>query len=142
VLSHGATMCASMSVLGVKGQLTNFAWLIAQIFCELFTESSRTQETSSYSQDTLSALIVAGRSVTTMNELINMIVQKTGISQEHAQKAAQVAVDFFKTKLPAPISAQLDSFLTGEATVGSNPVMEQAGGFLKGKLSDALGSKV
>ena len=123
-------------------QLKNFAWLIAQIFCERFTESSRTQETSSYSQDTLSALIVAGRSVTTMNELINMIVQKTGISQEHAQKAAQVAVDFFKSKLPAPISAQLDSFLTGEATVGSNPMVEQAGGFLKGKLSEALSSKV
>ena len=71
-----------------------------------------------------------------------MIVQRTGISQEHAQKAAQVAVDFFKSKLPAPISAQLDSFLTGEATVGSNPMVEQSGGFLKGKLTEALSSKV
>jgi nucleoid DNA-binding protein len=53
-----------------------------------------------------------------MNELINMIVQKTGISQENAQKAAQVVVDFFKSKLPAPIRAQLDSFLTGGVLSG------------------------
>jgi hypothetical protein len=37
-----------------------------------------------------------------MNELINIIVQKTGISQENAQKAVQVTVDFLKSKLPGP----------------------------------------
>ena len=48
-----------------------------------------------------------------MNELINIIVQKTGISQENAQKAAQVTVDFLKSKLPGPIAVQLNSFLMG-----------------------------
>ena len=46
-----------------------------------------------------------------MNELTNIIVQKTGISQENAQKAVQVTLGFLKTKLPTPIAAQLDSFL-------------------------------
>ena len=46
-----------------------------------------------------------------MNELTNIIVQKTGISQENAQKSVQVMLGFFKTKLPAPLAAQLDSFL-------------------------------
>jgi nucleoid DNA-binding protein len=46
-----------------------------------------------------------------MNELINNIVQKTGISQENAQKSVQVTLGFLKTKLPTPIAAQLDSFL-------------------------------
>jgi hypothetical protein len=46
-----------------------------------------------------------------MKELTNMIVQKTGISQENAQKAVQVTLGFLKTKLPTPIAAQLDSFL-------------------------------
>ena len=52
-----------------------------------------------------------------MKELINIIVQKTGISQENAQKSVQVMFGFLKTKFPAPLAAQLDSFLT------ANPVM-------------------
>jgi nucleoid DNA-binding protein len=48
-----------------------------------------------------------------MNELINVIVQKTGISQENAQKAVQVTVDFLKSKLPGLIAVQLNSFLMG-----------------------------
>jgi len=46
-----------------------------------------------------------------MNELTNIIVQKTGISQENAQKSVQVTLGFLKTKLPTPVAAQLDSFL-------------------------------
>ena len=51
-----------------------------------------------------------------MNELTNIIVQKTGISQENAQKSVQVMLGFLKTKLPAPLAGQLDSFLS------ANPV--------------------
>jgi hypothetical protein len=46
-----------------------------------------------------------------MNELTNIIVQKTGISQENAQKSVQVMLGFLKTKLPTPLASQLDSFL-------------------------------
>ena len=52
-----------------------------------------------------------------MNELINISVQKTGISQENAQKAVQVTVDFLKSKLPGPIAVQLKSFLMGETNL-------------------------
>ena len=52
-----------------------------------------------------------------MKELINTIVQKTGISEENAQKSVQVMFGFLKTKLPAPLAAQLDSFLI------ANPVL-------------------
>ena len=48
-----------------------------------------------------------------MNELFDIIVQKTGISQENAQKVVQVTVDFLKSKLPGPIAVQLNSFLMG-----------------------------
>jgi hypothetical protein len=54
-----------------------------------------------------------------MKELTNIIVQKTGISQENAQKAVQVTLGFLKAKLPAQLAGQLDSFLT---TSGVNPV--------------------
>ena len=57
-----------------------------------------------------------------MKELINAIVQKTGISEENAQKAVQVTLGFLKTKLPAPVAAQLDSFLNPRTTSPVNPV--------------------
>jgi hypothetical protein len=53
----------------------------------------------------------------TMKELTNIIVQKTGISQENAQKAVQVMLGFLKTKLPAPLAGQLDSFLIANPVV-------------------------
>jgi nucleoid DNA-binding protein len=57
-----------------------------------------------------------------MKELINIIVQKTGISQENAQKSVQVTLGFLKTKLPTPLAGQLDSFLSAETRTGVNPV--------------------
>ena len=63
-----------------------------------------------------------------MKELINAIVQKTGISEENAQKAVQVTLGYLKTKLPAPVAAQLDPFFNPRTTspvtpvpVGANP---------------------
>jgi hypothetical protein len=57
-----------------------------------------------------------------MKELTNIIVQRTGISQENAQKAVQVTLGFLKTKLPAPLAGQLDSFLSAGTSPGVNPV--------------------
>jgi len=57
-----------------------------------------------------------------MNELTNIIVQKTGISQENAQKSVQVTLGFLKAKLPTPLAAQLDSFLSARTTSPVNPV--------------------
>ena len=70
----------------------------------------------------------------TMKELINTIVQKTGISQEDAQKTVQVVVGFLKTKMPAPFAAQLDSILSGS---GMPP---QTGDFLKPKVGEVVGA--
>ena len=57
-----------------------------------------------------------------MKELINVIVQKTGISEENAQKTVQVMLGFLKTKLPTPLAAQLDSFLSPGTSPDVNPV--------------------
>ena len=57
-----------------------------------------------------------------MKELINVIVQKTGISEENAQKAMQVTLGFLKAKLPAPVAAQLDSFLSARTPSPVSPV--------------------
>ena len=76
-----------------------------------------------------------------MNEqVINLIVKKTGITQENAQKAVLVVFDFLKTKLPAPMASQLEPFLTG-GPVNANTITEPAGGFLKSKVEPVLAGK-
>ena len=72
-----------------------------------------------------------------MNELINLIVQKTGISQENAQKAAQTAIDFIKSKLPPPVASQVNAVLAGDMS----GVAGQAGDMLKGKFGGAFGGQ-
>jgi hypothetical protein len=76
-----------------------------------------------------------------MNEqVINLIVKRTGITQENAEKAVLVVFDFLKTKLPAPMASQLEPFLTG-GPVNANAITEQAGGFLKSKVEPVLAGR-
>ncbi len=63
-----------------------------------------------------------------MQQLIDIIVQKTGISQENAQKAAQAAIDFIKGKLPPAVASQVDAVLAGDMS----GVAGQTGDMLKG----------
>ncbi len=52
-----------------------------------------------------------------MNELVNLIVKKTGIPQATAQTVVNVVVDYLKKKLPAPVGAQIDGLLSNDANV-------------------------
>ena len=46
-----------------------------------------------------------------MNELVSLIVTKTGIPAATAQMVVNTIVDYLKTKLPAPAGAQIDALL-------------------------------
>jgi hypothetical protein len=52
-----------------------------------------------------------------MNELVNLIVKKTGIPAATAQTVVKIVIDFLKKKLPAPIGAQIDGLLANKAAV-------------------------
>jgi uncharacterized protein (DUF2267 family) len=65
-----------------------------------------------------------------MDELVNQVCQKTGISQDQAQQAVQTVIGFLKDKLPAPIASQLDSVLSGQG--GAGGIAGQAGQALGG----------
>lgn len=41
-----------------------------------------------------------------MDELVNQITQRTGISADQARQAVQIMADYLKTKLPAPWRAK------------------------------------
>jgi len=64
-------------------------------------------------------------------------MQKTGLSQENAQKEVQIVVDFLKTKLPGPVAGQLDAVLEGDMSGAAS----QAGEMLKGKLGGMFGGE-
>jgi hypothetical protein len=53
-----------------------------------------------------------------MDEIIRLVVQKTGISQDDARKAVEVIVSALKSKLPGPIASHLDSFISGDMSGG------------------------
>ena len=74
-----------------------------------------------------------------MDELINLVVQKTGISQDDARKAVEVIVSALKSKLPAPVASHLDSFLSGGMSGGLSVLENEAGEMLKGKLGGLFG---
>jgi hypothetical protein len=52
-----------------------------------------------------------------MNELINLIIKKTGIPAATAQTIVKIVIDFLKKKLPAPVGAQIDGLLNNATAV-------------------------
>jgi hypothetical protein len=56
-----------------------------------------------------------------MDELIKMVADKTGISQDQARMATQTVVDYLKAKLPAPLAAQIDSLMKGGGGIPELP---------------------
>ena len=69
-----------------------------------------------------------------MNELVNLIVKKTGIPAATAQTIVNIVLDFLKKKLPAPVAGQLDGLLASDANV------QKAEGML-GNVSNLFGKK-
>ena len=60
-----------------------------------------------------------------MEELVNLVVAKTGISEEQARGAITTVVNFLKEKLPAPLAGQIDGLLGGS---GINDALKGLGG--------------
>jgi len=52
-----------------------------------------------------------------MDELVNLIVKKTGIPAATAKTIVSMVVDYLKKKLPAPIASQVDGLLSGAGNV-------------------------
>lgn len=65
-----------------------------------------------------------------MNELIQQITQRTGISESQAQQAVQIVGNFLKQRLPGPAAQQVENFISGQGGMGGT--MGQAGQNLGG----------
>ena len=62
-----------------------------------------------------------------MNEIIQLVMKKTGLSEEKATMAVNVVVNFIKQKLPGPVGSQIDNLMSGGAGV-----TEKLGGIASG----------
>jgi hypothetical protein len=65
-----------------------------------------------------------------MDELVKLVVAKTGLSEEMATKAVQTVLDFLKQKLPPPIAERLDDLLGGEGQLDLGDLAAGLGGLL------------
>jgi hypothetical protein len=53
-----------------------------------------------------------------MEELVKLVVQKTGVSEDVARQAIGIVLGFLKEKLPAPIAGQIDAVVSGSNPLG------------------------
>ena len=68
-----------------------------------------------------------------VDELINLVSEKTGISKEMAKTAVDTVVGFLKEKLPAPIAGQIDNVLESPGLAGGASNLASGLGGLLGK---------
>ena len=69
-----------------------------------------------------------------MDELVQLVVQKTGISEEQAQGAVDTVLDYLKDILPAPIAGQIDGLIAGEGSTDSiEDIAKSLGGLFGNK---------
>jgi len=60
------------------------------------------------------------------DELVKLVAQKTGLSQEIATTAVDTVRSYLKEKLPAPIAAEIDALMSGSS--GSGDIGKTLGG--------------
>ncbi len=67
-----------------------------------------------------------------MNELIQQISSRTGISQQQAETAVRMVVEHLKGHLPGPVASQIENLVGGQGAGG-------AGGGALGDIGKKLG---
>ena len=50
-----------------------------------------------------------------MDELVNLVAQRTGLAPDQARSAVDTVLGFLKARLPGPLASQLDSVVGGGA---------------------------
>jgi hypothetical protein len=67
-----------------------------------------------------------------MDELVNLLVERTGISEEKAREVTDVVIEFLKSKLPEPFRGQVENLISGAEAGGLGGVVQGITGVLGG----------
>ena len=66
-----------------------------------------------------------------MDELVELVSQRTGVSEEVARMAVETVLAYLKEKLPAPLAGQIDNVLSGAGIEGDlGDLVKGLGGIL------------
>ena len=65
-----------------------------------------------------------------IDELVEQVASRTGLPKDKAQAAAQAAVEFLDSRLPAPIGGRIKPLLEGEGGGGLGSIAGGLGGML------------
>ncbi|HOA23475.1 MAG TPA: hypothetical protein PK801_08180 [Aggregatilineales bacterium] len=68
-----------------------------------------------------------------MQELVSLVSEKTGISEDVAQQAVNIVLGYLKDRLPQPIASKLDSVAQGQSIGDMSDLAGQLGGLFGGK---------
>lgn len=66
-----------------------------------------------------------------MDELVQYVTEKTGLSEEQAREAVEAVLAYVKEKLPEPIAGQVENLLGGSG-VDVEGLTQGLGGMLGG----------
>lgn len=64
-----------------------------------------------------------------MDELVDLVVNKTGLPKDTAQMAVNVVLDYLKKKLPPQVGSAIDNVLSGKGG-GASTAADMLGGLL------------
>lgn len=65
-----------------------------------------------------------------MDELIKLVVAKTGIPEKTAKVAVNTVIEFLKERLPEPLAGRLDDVIEGADLTGIGDLVSGLGGLL------------
>ena len=65
-----------------------------------------------------------------MQKLVDLVVQRTGLSQDQAQAAVEAVLSFIKGKLPPELASHVDGLIEGNGSGIEGEVEELAKGAL------------
>ncbi|MGH7091477.1 MAG: hypothetical protein ACREFQ_21505 [Stellaceae bacterium] len=71
-----------------------------------------------------------------MQELVQRIVDSTGISEDSATQAVDTVIGYVKEHEPPPIASQLETYLTGDTAASVAGAAKGAIGGIFGKRDD------
>jgi len=65
-----------------------------------------------------------------MDQLIQLVSDKVGLSEDQARQAVETVIAYLKDNLPAPIAKQVDNVLSGAGGVDVEGLAKGLGGIL------------
>jgi uncharacterized protein (DUF2267 family) len=72
------------------------------------------------------------KEIEAMDELVQLVSEKTGLSEELSRQAVEVVLEFLKEKLPPPIADRLDDLLEGGDLTDLGNLAQGLGGLFGG----------